>query len=86
LGQVTRVKACVASTFRASLSLAVRERFVSVTVTDGGSSQTYKASGRHTRVPVSLGRRGHVAVRFVEQITVRGHRERISFTRIYRTC
>jgi hypothetical protein len=84
-GQVTRVKACVARSFRVRLSLDAGERFVSVTVTVRGHSVRHKAHGRRTLVRVALGAR-RARVTFVERLRVRGHLEHVKFTRIYRAC
>jgi hypothetical protein len=85
-GQVTRVKACVARSFRVRLSSAVGERFVSVTVKVKGRSRKHKAHGRRTTVRVNLGKLRRARVRFVERIRVRGQLERVTFTRIYHAC
>jgi len=89
-GQVTAVKSCVASArTRVGLALALRESFVSVAVkVGGGRTVTHRAHGRKTRVSVDLGsRRGRrLRVHFVERIKVGRHREKITFTRIYRRC
>ncbi len=85
-GQVTHVRACVASTLRVPLSLATHDKFGSVTVTVRGKSHKYKAHGRNTRVKVSLGKRGRVSVRFLERLKVGGHLERVTFTRVYHQC
>jgi hypothetical protein len=89
-GQVATVKGCVASArSRVPLAVALRERFVSVSVKVGGKKAvTHKAHGRKTKVTIDLvaapGRR--LRVKFVEHIRVGRHRETISFTRIYRRC
>jgi hypothetical protein len=85
-GEVTRVKACVARSFRVPLTLAARERFESVTVTVRGHSRKFKARGHSARVLVGLGTRSRARVHFLELIRVRAHRERISFWRIYHAC
>jgi hypothetical protein len=85
-GEVTRVKACVARSFRVPLSLATRERFVSVTVKVRGRSSKHKAHGHRTSVLVRLGTLRRARVRFVERIRVRGQLERVTFTRIYHSC
>jgi hypothetical protein len=84
-GGVTVMKACVARSFHVSLALAVRERFTSVIVITGGVARTYRRHGRTAVVLVRLNRRS-VRVKFVEWIKVRGHREKITFTRIYHRC
>lgn len=85
-GPLTRVWACVARSFRVPLSLAVGERFVSVTVTVGGEQRRQRARGRRTSVRISLGGARRARVRFLELIRVRGHLERVTFTRIYHAC
>ncbi|HEY5317341.1 MAG TPA: hypothetical protein VIJ20_05135 [Solirubrobacteraceae bacterium] len=89
-GQVTRVKGCVASArTHAALELALRESFVSVSVKVGhAKAVTHRARGRRTRVSIDLGRRRgrRLRVGFLERIKVGGHREKISFTRIYSRC
>jgi hypothetical protein len=72
-----------------SLKTAKRERFRSVSVKVArGKWRRHKAHGRNARVRIDLGRgRSHnVWVRFIERITVRGHRETIRFARVYHRC
>jgi hypothetical protein len=89
-GQVVTVKGCVASArTRVGLALSLGERYVSVSVKVGpGRTATSKAHGRKAGVTVDLGsaRGRRVRVEFVERIKVGGHREKITFTRLYRRC
>jgi hypothetical protein len=89
-GQVTIVRGCTVSAHtRVALALARRESFVSVSVRVGrGRAVTHKAHGGRTMVTIKLGtsRRRPITVHFVEQIKVGSHREKITFTRVYRRC
>jgi hypothetical protein len=88
-GQVIRVAGCSARSVSLRLSLAVRERFVSVAVKAGGRKAVRdKARGAHRTVRVGLGAARHRRVRvgLTEQIMVARHRETIKFTRIYHRC
>jgi hypothetical protein len=72
------------------LGLAVRERFVSVSVKVGRRrAVVHRARGAGTRVRFTLGTSRHrrrVRVRFEERIRVARHREVVRFTRIYELC
>jgi hypothetical protein len=89
-GEVAAVKGCVARKgTRVAFAVALRERFVSVSVKVGkGKAVSHKAHGRKTRLTIDLGsgpgRR--LRVKFVEHIKVGRHKETVSFTRIYRRC
>jgi hypothetical protein len=84
-GGVSVAKGCVARSISVPLSLAMRERFLSVKVTINGVSVTYKFHGRRARIQLPIdGRRARVT--FVEWIKVRSHREKVTFTRIYHHC
>jgi hypothetical protein len=88
-GQVTRIKTCSARSASALLTLAVRERFVNVTVRVGrrrSATHTARGGRTHVRFFLTTARHRQVRVRFVENIKVGGHRERIRFTRIYHRC
>ncbi len=88
-GQVIRIKTCSARSASALLTLAVRERFVDVTVRVGRRRPaTHRARGGRTHVRFFLAAAPHrrVRVHFGEHITVGGHRETIRFTRIYHRC
>jgi hypothetical protein len=80
---------CSAPVVTAALKLAKRESFRSVSVKVArGKWHRHKARGRRVRVSINLGtgRSGNVWVRFLERITVRGHRETIRFARVYHRC
>jgi hypothetical protein len=89
-GRVSTVNGCVASAHtRVALALPLRERFASVSVRVGRAKTiTHRAHGRQTSVRIDLGRRRgrRLRVRFLEHIKVGSHREKITFTRIYRRC
>jgi hypothetical protein len=89
-GQVATVTRCVATArTRAALTLARRERYVSVSVKVGRArAVTHKAHGSKTTVTINLGSKSgrRLRVSFLERIKVGGHAEKITFTRIYRRC
>ncbi len=88
-GQVLDVPGCAAQAVSLPLSLAVRERFHSVTIRVGGDrASTYRAHGARKVVHFGLGsvRNRDVRVGFVEHIKVGRYRETIRFTRVYQRC
>jgi hypothetical protein len=90
-GQVIMPSAgrCSAPTVTAALKLAKREHFRSVSVKVArGKWSRHKAVGRRVRIRLNLGTgpSRNVWVRFLERITVRGHRETIRFARVYHRC
>jgi hypothetical protein len=90
-GQVIMPSAgmCSAPVVTATLKLAKRESFRSVWVKVArGKWRRYKARGRRDRIRLNLGTgpSHNVWVRFLERITVRGHRETIRFARVYHRC
>jgi hypothetical protein len=89
-GEVETVTRCARSArMRVPVAVSRGERLLSVTIRVGrGKAVTHPARGRPTAVSVDLGRRRERAVRvhFLERIEVARHRERITFTRIYRRC
>jgi hypothetical protein len=89
-GQIRTIKGCAARRPSVRLGLAVRERFVSVSVKVGGRrAVVHRARGARTRVRFTLGGTRHrrrVRVRFQERIRVARHRETVRFTRIYQLC
>ncbi|MBV8220513.1 MAG: hypothetical protein JO325_18770 [Solirubrobacterales bacterium] len=77
---------CTPRFVTASLWIAKRERFRSVSIKIGrGGWRLHKASGRRARIRLDLGAGAShkVWVRFLERITVRSHRETIRFARVY---
>jgi hypothetical protein len=84
-GQVTRVGACVGNRVSEVLLLAVRERWVNLTVTLNGVPRTFKVRGRAVRIIIYLPKRRD-RVKFLERIRVGSHLEKVSFTRIYHRC
>jgi hypothetical protein len=87
-GQVITVKGCSAGRVALHLSLAVRERFVSVRYRVGrAAALTHRARRGYTVVRFRLPRRrGHVKVAFTEHIAVGRHHETVKFTRLYEVC
>ena len=90
-GQVIMPSAgrCSARVVTVALKLAKRESFRSVSVKVArGKWRRHKARGRRLRVRLNLGTgpSHNVWVRFLERITVRGHRETIRFARVYHRC
>jgi hypothetical protein len=88
-GQVTTVARCAARFVSTGLNLAVRERFVSVSVRVAHRrSIAHKARGRRARVRFFLASARHrrLRVRFVLHLKVGKHRETTRFTRIYHRC
>jgi len=88
-GQVTDVSRCAARAVSLALSLAVRERFVAISVKVGRARAiTYRARGAHKTLHFGLGplRDRRVIVRFVEHIKVGRSPETIRFTRVYTRC
>jgi hypothetical protein len=89
-GQVRTIRGCAPRRPSVRLRLAVRERFVSVSVTVGRRRAILRrAHGARTRVRLTLGTSRHrrrVRVRFRERIRVGRHRETVRFTRIYELC
>jgi hypothetical protein len=67
------------------LLLAVRERWVNLTVTLNGVPRTFKVRGRAVRIIIYLPKRRD-RVKFLERIRVGSHLEKVSFTRIYHRC
>ncbi len=87
-GQTLKVPGCAAASVSLPLSLAVGERFTSVTLKIGAGKTKFAARGRTTGIRVRLGSRRHRTVRMgvIERIKVGSHRETIRFTRVYRRC
>ena len=80
---------CVPRFVTVNLSVAKRERFTSLSVKIARHKwRRHKARGRHTRVRLDLGAKGHhnVWVRFLERIMVRSHHEAVRFARVYHRC
>jgi hypothetical protein len=80
---------CSARFITVRLTLAKREKFRSLSVKVArGKWHRHAAHGRRARLRLDLGagRSRNVWVRFLERITVRGHREFVRFARIYRRC
>jgi hypothetical protein len=85
-GQTVKVKGCTAAKATLKLQLPVVESFKSVTITLGGTTNTYKASGKAFRRRLSLGSKGKTRVGVLERIRVAGHAEQVSFTKVYTHC
>jgi hypothetical protein len=84
-GEVTRVKGCAKATVAIPLSLAVHERLVSVTASFAGRSISRKLHGRSVSLLIPLSK-GRNRVKLAVRIRVGSHREKFSFTRVYRRC
>jgi hypothetical protein len=87
-GQVVRVPGCAAPQPRLTLSLAVGERFRSVSVRTGRRTVRYRARGALLRLRLALGAAPHRTVRVAvtEGLVVGSRAERVRFTRVYRRC
>ena len=89
-GQVVKVPGCAASGISLHLSLAVRERFVSISVKVGRRrAVTFKRRGdRQTTVRFRLGsaRNPRLRVGLTERIRVGRYRETITYSRVYDVC
>ncbi|MHB8656459.1 MAG: hypothetical protein ACYC91_00670 [Solirubrobacteraceae bacterium] len=87
-GQTIRVPGCAAPHVSVPLSVAQRQRVVSVRIRAAGHTFTYKPHASARSVSLGLGPARHRTIRawVIERIKVGSHTERITFTRVYRRC
>jgi hypothetical protein len=92
-GQTNKIKKCVASsTIRVSLPLSVGEKRTSVSVAvtgfpkHGGGGSSTGLGKNSVSVSISGWHHGKIKVHIVEHIKVGSHKEKISFTNVYKHC
>ena len=83
-GSTVQVAGCAGPRVSLSLALATGERLRSVRVTVNG--HRIRVRRRGARISLSLGARPRESVRVSEVLSVRGHRETVTSTHVYRRC
>jgi hypothetical protein len=83
-GAVTKVRACAGPSVNVPLALARGERLLRVAVKVDRRSVAAPRGGANLDVELPAG--GTARVKVTETVLVAGHRERFSFTRVYKRC